>query len=98
MQNYDAMLFREALKSGCYNLQKARDSYRELVGGDGKMHHDLVQQYAEVGWDTFVIHPNARSLALSQGAQILSSALWSLNLCDTLSPDPHDDVDMVSHV
>ena len=48
VQNYEAMLFREALKTGCYNLQKARDSYRELVGGDGKMHHDLALQYAEV--------------------------------------------------
>ena len=59
VQNYDAMLFREALKSGCYNLQKARDSYRELVGGDGKMHHDLVQQYAEVGCEAFLVHANA---------------------------------------
>ncbi len=48
MQNYEGMLFREALKTGCYNLQKARDSYRELAGGDGKMHHDLVMKYADV--------------------------------------------------
>ena len=63
VQNYDAMLFREALKSGCYNLQKARDSYRELAGGDGKMHHDLVEQYAEVGCQTCVVHANPTSPA-----------------------------------
>ena len=47
MQSYDAMLFREALKTGCYDLQKARDTYRSFVQEEG-MHHDLALQYAEV--------------------------------------------------
>ena len=41
------MLFREALKTGCYDLQKARDTYRSFVQEEG-MHHDLALQYAEV--------------------------------------------------
>lgn len=47
MQSYDAMLFREALKTGCYDLQKARDTYRSFVQEEA-MHHDLALQYAEV--------------------------------------------------
>ena len=41
------MLFREALKTGCYDLQKARDTYRSFVQEEG-MHQELVLQYAEV--------------------------------------------------
>lgn len=47
VQNYEGMLFREALKSGCYDLQKARDTYRSFVQEEG-MHQDLALQYAEV--------------------------------------------------
>ena len=47
MQNYEGMLFREALKTGCYDLQKARDTYRSFVQEEG-MHQELVLQYAEV--------------------------------------------------
>lgn len=46
-QAYEGMLFRDALKHGCYELQNARDSYRLAVGSEG-MHADLVQRYIEV--------------------------------------------------
>lgn len=41
------MLIRDALKHGCYELQKARDAWRVAVGPDG-MDADLVQKYIEV--------------------------------------------------
>ena len=43
---YDRMLFKEALKAGFFELQAARDKYRELTGGD--MHSDLVMTFIEV--------------------------------------------------
>ena len=40
-------MIREALKHGCYELQKARDAWRVAVGPDG-MDADLAQHYIEV--------------------------------------------------
>lgn len=42
--NYTKMLFKEALRSGFFELQAARDKYRELCAED-TMHRDLVLQY-----------------------------------------------------
>lgn len=41
---YGRMLFKEALRNGFFELQSARDKYRELCGADG-MHVDLVFEY-----------------------------------------------------
>ena len=41
------MLIRDALKHGCYELQKARDAWRLACGPEG-MDADLVRQYIEV--------------------------------------------------
>ena len=46
-QAFETMMIREALKHGCYELQKARDAWRVAVGPDG-MDADLVQHYIEV--------------------------------------------------
>jgi leucyl-tRNA synthetase len=43
---YDKLLFKEALKSGVFELQAARDKYRELCS-EGGMHVDLVTRYIE---------------------------------------------------
>lgn len=43
-ENYSKMLFKEALKSGFFELQAARDKYRELCSDNG-MHAGLVEQY-----------------------------------------------------
>ncbi|EDW87550.1 leucine--tRNA ligase, cytoplasmic [Drosophila yakuba] len=43
-ENYRKMLFKEALRSGFYELQLARDKYRELCGAQG-MHEDLVLEF-----------------------------------------------------
>lgn len=43
-ENYKKMLFKEALRSGFYELQLARDKYRELCGAQG-MHEDLVLEF-----------------------------------------------------
>lgn len=44
--NYKNMMYREALKTGFYELQAARDRYREgcMMG----MHQDLVFRFIEV--------------------------------------------------
>ena len=44
---YNSMLFKEALKSGCYDLQNARDAYRIACGPQG-MHKDLIHRYIKV--------------------------------------------------
>lgn len=44
--NYCKMLFKEALKTGFFELQAARDKYRELCS-EGGMHADLVTRYIE---------------------------------------------------
>lgn len=44
---YDRMLFREVMKSACFDLQSARDEYRLIVGGT-LMREDLIHRYIEV--------------------------------------------------
>lgn len=43
---FTKMLFKEALRSGLYEFQRARDSYRELCGSTN-MHVDLVFEFIE---------------------------------------------------
>ncbi|XP_066998764.2 leucine--tRNA ligase, cytoplasmic [Anabrus simplex] len=45
--NYNKMLFKEALKTGFFELQAARDKYRELTLLDG-MNWQLLSRYIEV--------------------------------------------------
>ena len=45
-------MIRDALKHGCYELQKARDAWRVAVGPDG-MDADLVLHYIEVLFHSF---------------------------------------------
>jgi leucyl-tRNA synthetase len=45
--NYNSMLFREALKTGFYDLQTARDEYRLACGSAG-MHKDLIWRFMDV--------------------------------------------------
>ena len=48
---YDTMMFKEALKTGYYDLQNARDAYRAACGPHG-MHTDLVHRYIKVAtWE-----------------------------------------------
>lgn len=44
-ENYKKMLFREALRTGLFEFQRARDTYRELCNGN--MHVDLVFEFIE---------------------------------------------------
>lgn len=46
-QNYESMMFREALKTGFYDLQAARDEYRLSCGALG-MNRDLVWRFMDV--------------------------------------------------
>jgi len=52
---YDRLLFKEALKTGFFELQAARDKYRELCGGQAGMCRDLVLQYIE--WQAIILSP-----------------------------------------
>lgn len=46
-QHYKDFMFREALKSGFYDLQAARDEYRFSCGSGG-MNHDLIWRFMDV--------------------------------------------------
>lgn len=46
-QNYESMMFREALKTGFYDLQTARDEYRLSCGAMG-MNKDLIYRFMDV--------------------------------------------------
>ncbi|KAJ6696521.1 hypothetical protein OIU74_015432 [Salix koriyanagi] len=46
-KNYEKYMFREALKTGFYDLQAARDEYRLSCGGGG-MNHGLVWRFIDV--------------------------------------------------
>ncbi|XP_042478314.1 leucine--tRNA ligase, cytoplasmic [Macadamia integrifolia] len=46
-QHYNDYMFREALKTGFYDLQSARDEYR-FSCGTGGMNHDLLWQFMDV--------------------------------------------------
>lgn len=41
-ENYKKMLFKEALRTGFFEMQAARDKYRELCQVGGGMHRDLI--------------------------------------------------------
>lgn len=45
--NYQKMLFKEALRTGFFELQASRDKYRELTLVEG-MHRDLVIRFIKV--------------------------------------------------
>lgn len=45
-ENYSKFLFKEALKTGLFEFQRARDTYRELCGTNN-MHVDLVFDFIE---------------------------------------------------
>ena len=46
-RSYEGLMFREALKTGLYELQDARDRYRLACGPEG-MREDLMLRYVEV--------------------------------------------------
>ncbi|RKP15315.1 hypothetical protein BJ684DRAFT_18358 [Piptocephalis cylindrospora] len=66
---YDGMMYRDALKAGLYELQGARDRYRDAVGGDAEMDIALARQYLEV--QTILITPFAPHLAEYLWVQVL---------------------------
>lgn len=46
--HYQDTMFRDALKTGFYDLQAARDSYRDLTAPSGGMNWNLVRRFIEV--------------------------------------------------
>ena len=64
-QNYENMMFKEALKTGFYEFQSARDKYREVEMKG--MHRDLVFRFIE-----------AQTLILSPIATHLCEHIWGL--------------------
>ena len=53
-QNYESLLFKEALRTGFFSMQSARDKYRELCGEVG-MSKPLVMQFIE--WQALLLSP-----------------------------------------
>ena len=52
-KNYEKMQYREALKTGFFEFQAARDKYRELCMNG--MHKDLIFRYIEVGYSAYFV-------------------------------------------
>ena len=64
--NYNGMLFREALRTGFFEMQRSRDKYRELTANEQGMHAELVRQFIE--W---------QALALAPICPHISEYIWS---------------------
>ncbi|KAK1426213.1 hypothetical protein QVD17_14882 [Tagetes erecta] len=47
-KNYSGYMFREALKTGFYDLQAARNEYRDSCGGSSGMNRDLLWRFMDV--------------------------------------------------
>lgn len=54
-ENYNKMLFREALRTGFFEMQQARDKYRELTLNENGMHAKLIMQFIE--WQALALAP-----------------------------------------
>merc|ERR1712088_368549 len=54
-ENYNKMLFKETLKTGFFEMQTARDKYRELTINEEGMHKKLVHQFIE--WQALALAP-----------------------------------------
>jgi len=54
-ENYTKMLFKETLKTGFFEMQTARDKYRELTINEEGMHMKLVSQFIE--WQALALAP-----------------------------------------
>lgn len=46
--NYEQILFKEAMKSGFFEMLIARDQYREVCGGESKMNYSLLLDYIKL--------------------------------------------------
>lgn len=47
-EHYESMIYREALKAGFYDLQAARDRYRDITAAGDGMNWILVKKFIEV--------------------------------------------------
>lgn len=47
-KNYENMQFKEALRTGFFELQQSRDKYRELCGGLSGMYKELVMKFIKI--------------------------------------------------
>ena len=64
--HYTNMMFKEALKSGFFEFQDARDKYRELCGSHG-MNRKLILKFIE-----------SQALILCPLCPHICEAIWSL--------------------
>ena len=55
-KHYSDMLYREAMKSGFYDLQAARDRYRDVTAISEGMNWNLIEKFIEVR-DLGIAHP-----------------------------------------
>lgn len=47
-QAYEGLMFREALRAGFYDLQTARDRYRDITAAGDGMNWQLVERFIDV--------------------------------------------------
>ena len=74
---YDKLLFKEALRVGFFELQAARDKYRELCG-EGGMARQLVLQYIQ--WQAIILSPICPHVC-EHVWELLGNEVWTFILC-----------------
>jgi len=78
-KHYERTNFREALKSGFFDLQQARDNYRVAVGSQQNMNKQLITRFIEV--QTLLLAPVCPHLAqyvwqLLGKTEVIQKARW----------------------
>ena len=74
---YDKLLFKEALRVGFFELQAARDKYRELCG-EGGMARQLVLQYIQ--WQAIILSPICPHVC-EHVWELLGNEVWTVIFC-----------------
>ena len=83
---YAGYLFREALKTGFFDLQAARDRYREVTFGIEGMHRDLVHRFISV--QAVILSPIAPHIADHIWTDLLGNATSVLKASYPVAPEP----------
>ena len=75
-KNYSGMLYREALKSGYYDLQNARGEYRKATTGQGQGPSDTSEKYEGMHVDLVVKFIEVQALMMAPITPHWSEHVW----------------------
>lgn len=71
--NFEQLLFKEAVKTGFFEMLIARDQYREICGGESNMNYDLLLEYIKL-----------QAILISPICPHMADHIWT-NLLDLVS-------------